>query len=135
MDGLGSTERPGGTPYPYNTGRVSELLKSKRRFRGIKSCFPCRHRKVRCDGALPCATCVQRGHPELCCAPSASGSVQGSGRSGADRPKIRYGIFLLLDIHIVSRMVLTDPFLVPDLVRGLRYSLRPHQPTTHRSTS
>lgn len=53
-------------PYPYDTARVSELLKRKRRVRGIKSCFPCRHRKVRCDGSLPCVSCVKRGHPELC---------------------------------------------------------------------
>ena len=59
-------------PYPYDTTRVTELLKRKRRVRGIKSCFPCRHRKVKCDGNFPCETCVLRGHPEVCCAPSES---------------------------------------------------------------
>ncbi|KAJ5524082.1 hypothetical protein N7494_010732 [Penicillium frequentans] len=61
------------SPYPYDTARVSELLKRKRRVRGIKSCFPCRHRKVKCSGDLPCESCVSRGHPELCCVPSESG--------------------------------------------------------------
>ncbi|KAJ5536016.1 hypothetical protein N7513_009202 [Penicillium frequentans] len=60
------------SPYPYDTARVSELLKRKRRVRGIKSCFPCRHRKVKCSGDLPCESCVSRGHPELCCVPSES---------------------------------------------------------------
>ncbi len=59
--------------YPYNTERVRELLKHKRKVRGIRSCFPCRHRKVRCDGHVPCASCVQRNHPELCRVPTYSG--------------------------------------------------------------
>ncbi|KAJ5139175.1 Transcription factor [Penicillium bovifimosum] len=63
---------PSQNPYPYDTSRISELLKRKRRTRGIKSCFPCRHRKVRCDGNTPCSSCVQRHHPELCCLPSSS---------------------------------------------------------------
>ncbi|OQE14457.1 hypothetical protein PENFLA_c038G08655 [Penicillium flavigenum] len=61
------------SPYPYDTNHVSELLKRKRRIRGIKSCFPCRHRKVRCDGNMPCSSCVQRHHPELCCLPPKPG--------------------------------------------------------------
>ncbi|KAJ5992104.1 hypothetical protein N7451_007828 [Penicillium sp. IBT 35674x] len=60
---------PSSSSYPYDTARVSELLKRKRRVRGIKSCFPCRHRKVKCSGDLPCESCVSRGHPELCCVP------------------------------------------------------------------
>ncbi|KAL4747058.1 hypothetical protein BDW72DRAFT_209901 [Aspergillus terricola var. indicus] len=69
--------------YPYDTTLVSELLKQKRKARGIKSCFPCRHRKVRCDGHVPCASCVKRGHSELCRVPTSSsgaaGSAQGPG--------------------------------------------------------
>ncbi|KAL3458629.1 fungal-specific transcription factor domain-containing protein [Aspergillus heterothallicus] len=53
-------------PYPYDTNLVSELLKHKRRSRSIRSCFPCRHRKVRCDGQVPCSSCVKRNHAELC---------------------------------------------------------------------
>ncbi|KAJ5822981.1 Transcription factor [Penicillium robsamsonii] len=61
------------TIYPYDINHISELLKRKRRTRGIKSCFPCRHRKVRCDGNMPCSSCLQRNHPELCCLPPSSG--------------------------------------------------------------
>ena len=79
MDKHAFTEPSGSDPgtrqsnsYRYDTARVRELLKSKRRHRGIKSCFPCRHRKVRCDGDVPCSSCVRRGHPELCGAPRSS---------------------------------------------------------------
>ncbi|KAL4934227.1 Zn(II)2Cys6 transcription factor [Aspergillus undulatus] len=64
--------------YPYDTAAVSELLKHKRRTRGITSCFPCRHRKVRCDGRVPCSSCLKRGHGELCRAPSSSAQRQGN---------------------------------------------------------
>ncbi|KAJ5779104.1 Transcription factor [Penicillium paradoxum] len=73
-------------PYPYDTSRISELLKRKRRTRGIKSCFPCRHRKVRCDGNTPCSSCIQRHHPELCCLPSSSSGQEppaSDGKGGA----------------------------------------------------
>ncbi|KAE8371564.1 fungal-specific transcription factor domain-containing protein [Aspergillus bertholletiae] len=60
--------------YPYDTAVVRQLLKNKRKTRGIRSCFPCRHRKVRCDGREPCSNCVKRGHSELCRVPTASGS-------------------------------------------------------------
>ncbi|KAJ5825927.1 Zn(II)2Cys6 transcription factor [Penicillium riverlandense] len=72
-------------PYPYDTTRVTELLRSKRRRRDIKSCFPCRHRKVRCDGHVPCSTCVQRGHAELCCAPGSPKLGMSSGNDGLPR--------------------------------------------------
>lgn len=52
-------------PYPYNITSVSELLKRKRKARAIKACFPCRHRKVKCDGNQPCTSCVTRTHPDL----------------------------------------------------------------------
>ncbi|KAI1859003.1 hypothetical protein JX265_004610 [Neoarthrinium moseri] len=45
---------------------VSSLLKLKRKARAVKACFPCRHRRVRCDGGSPCSSCVARGHAELC---------------------------------------------------------------------
>ncbi|KAF9887016.1 hypothetical protein FE257_010632 [Aspergillus nanangensis] len=59
--------------YPYDTNLVRELLKNKRKARGIRSCFPCRHRKVRCDGHVPCSSCVKRNHSELCRVPTSSG--------------------------------------------------------------
>ena len=53
-------------PYPYDISSVGELLKRKRKARAIKACFPCRHRKVKCDGSLPCSSCAARNHPDLC---------------------------------------------------------------------
>lgn len=60
--------------YPYDTQLVSELLKDKRRTRSIRSCFPCRHRKVRCSGQVPCTNCVKRNHTELCRMPTTAPS-------------------------------------------------------------
>lgn len=42
----------------------ADRILSARRKR--KACYPCRQRKVRCNGVWPCATCIQRGHPEIC---------------------------------------------------------------------
>ncbi|KAJ6001542.1 hypothetical protein N7522_006769 [Penicillium canescens] len=56
-------------PYPYDTALIREELKHRHKRRVIRSCFPCRHRKVRCDGNVPCASCVARNHPDLCQVP------------------------------------------------------------------
>ena len=45
---------------------VDDFLRRKRKAREHKACYPCRQRKVRCDLARPCRTCVEREHPELC---------------------------------------------------------------------
>ncbi|KAM7219548.1 Fungal specific transcription factor domain containing protein [Rhypophila decipiens] len=75
---------------PYDTALVSEILKAKRKSRGIKSCFPCRHRKVRCDGGIPCSNCVRRDHASLCrtAVPNSASSTTGmqSTSSQAHRP-------------------------------------------------
>lgn len=63
------SHQPSSNVYPYDTELVGELLKRKRKIRGIRSCFPCRHRKVRCDGRVPCSSCLKRRHPELCRVP------------------------------------------------------------------
>jgi hypothetical protein len=49
----------------------SELDEASKRKRlaitsGQKACNPCRNRKVRCSFELPCKTCQERNHPELC---------------------------------------------------------------------
>ncbi|KAK4208027.1 fungal-specific transcription factor domain-containing protein [Rhypophila decipiens] len=75
---------------PYDTALVSEILKAKRKSRGIKSCFPCRHRKVRCDGGIPCSNCVRRDHASLCrtAVPNSASGTTGmqSTSSQAHRP-------------------------------------------------
>ncbi|KAK1142525.1 hypothetical protein N8T08_007499 [Aspergillus melleus] len=68
--------------YPYDTNRVRELLKGHRKTRGLRSCFPCRHRKVRCDGLAPCSSCVKRGHRDLCRFPTERGRSAGAGPVG-----------------------------------------------------
>ncbi|CAI6335238.1 unnamed protein product [Periconia digitata] len=45
---------------------IDEILRRKRKAREYKACYPCRQRKVKCDQAVPCKTCVVREHPELC---------------------------------------------------------------------
>lgn len=55
----------------YTRGFVpdpEEGSKRKRRAiaQGQKACNPCRARKVRCSYQLPCQTCVDRQHPQLC---------------------------------------------------------------------
>ncbi|KAK4223790.1 hypothetical protein QBC38DRAFT_38518 [Podospora fimiseda] len=66
----------------YDTAVVSELLKRKRKAREVKACFPCRHRKIRCDGKSPCTSCVERDHASLC---------QTVGRTSSSRPSPESG--------------------------------------------
>ncbi|KAI4736491.1 hypothetical protein E4T50_13022 [Aureobasidium sp. EXF-12298] len=57
------------TPMPSEVpakAEVDDFLRRKRKAREHKACYPCRQRKVRCDLARPCRTCVEREHPELC---------------------------------------------------------------------
>lgn len=50
------------------TGRDGPEDRRKRKAiaQGQKACNPCRLRKVRCSFELPCQTCADRQHPELC---------------------------------------------------------------------
>jgi hypothetical protein len=52
--------------HMHDEETVSSILRTKRKRRAIHACFPCRHRRVRCDGKAPCSSCVKRGHEELC---------------------------------------------------------------------
>jgi hypothetical protein len=45
---------------------VDRVLRLQRQKRENKACIPCRRRKVRCDRAKPCQTCVRRGHSQIC---------------------------------------------------------------------
>jgi hypothetical protein len=46
---------------------INAILHRKRKARsGQKSCYPCRQRKVKCSHEVPCKTCIEREHPELC---------------------------------------------------------------------
>lgn len=45
---------------------VREVLRDRRKGRKLRSCFPCKQRKVKCDDSRPCKTCIARGHENLC---------------------------------------------------------------------
>lgn len=44
-------------PYPPNASRFQ---------RQLISCYPCRNRKLKCDGQKPCAQCIRRGSESEC---------------------------------------------------------------------
>ncbi|KAL2832524.1 hypothetical protein BDW59DRAFT_157347 [Aspergillus cavernicola] len=45
---------------------IDRVLRLKRKQRESKACYPCRQRKVKCDGGHPCRTCIRRDHPRIC---------------------------------------------------------------------
>ncbi|KAJ5597524.1 hypothetical protein N7537_007608 [Penicillium hordei] len=47
-------------------GEADRVLHLKSREREAHACYPCRKRKVKCDGVQPCHTCQKRKHPEIC---------------------------------------------------------------------
>lgn len=47
-------------------GEADRVLHLKSREREAHACYPCRKRKVKCDGGQPCHTCQKRKHPEIC---------------------------------------------------------------------
>jgi hypothetical protein len=57
------------------------VLRLKRKQRESKACYPCRQRKVKCDGSHPCRTCVKRDHPEICAYNVEKGTPQRRTRS------------------------------------------------------
>ncbi|KAL3474315.1 hypothetical protein BJX99DRAFT_231968 [Aspergillus californicus] len=56
------------TEDPEDTERqeIDRVLRLKRKQRESKACYPCRQRKVKCEGGHPCRTCVRRDHPQIC---------------------------------------------------------------------
>jgi len=58
-------DAPAETP-DSETNPVAAALRTKRRRRSQKVCQPCRLRKVKCTYEIPCQSCVERGHAELC---------------------------------------------------------------------
>ncbi|KAF5121141.1 putative transcriptional regulatory protein C3H8.08c [Metarhizium anisopliae] len=51
---------------PVNNEEADRVLRQKRRARGPSACYPCKKRKVKCDGSVPCQTCRKRQHPQIC---------------------------------------------------------------------
>ncbi|KAL4981485.1 fungal-specific transcription factor domain-containing protein [Aspergillus falconensis] len=54
------------SPNTVEPQEIDRVLRLKRKQRESKACYPCRQRKVKCDGSHPCRTCVKRDHPEIC---------------------------------------------------------------------
>ncbi|KAL4814949.1 fungal-specific transcription factor domain-containing protein [Aspergillus spinulosporus] len=54
------------SPSTMARQEIDRVLRLKRKQRESKACYPCRQRKVKCDGSHPCRTCVKRDHPEIC---------------------------------------------------------------------
>lgn len=46
--------------------QVDAIIRTKRKARDPKACYPCHARKVKCDRNLPCDGCVKRDHEDLC---------------------------------------------------------------------
>ncbi|KAJ5138149.1 hypothetical protein N7526_004382 [Penicillium atrosanguineum] len=46
--------------------QADRVLRLKSREREAHACYPCKKRKVKCDGTQPCRTCQKRKHPEIC---------------------------------------------------------------------
>ncbi|CAI7572960.1 unnamed protein product [Penicillium manginii] len=58
---------------------ADRVLRLRSRERETHACYPCRKRKVKCDGYNPCRTCIRRKHPHIC-------SYQLRGRGGPLSP-------------------------------------------------
>lgn len=54
------------SPNSIERQEIDRVLRLKRKQRESKACYPCRQRKVKCDGRQPCRTCVRRDHPQIC---------------------------------------------------------------------
>lgn len=53
-------------PASLTRADVDKALQEKRNHGERRACYPCSTRKVKCDRTVPCQTCFQRGHPDLC---------------------------------------------------------------------
>ncbi|ORY24993.1 hypothetical protein BCR39DRAFT_545514 [Naematelia encephala] len=84
-------------PARYDMPSGSE---TRHRTRQAISCFPCRQKKLRCDGAKPCVQCVRRNSIEKCAyadgvrrrgkgrrAEDGEGGSSDSGSGGGERDK------------------------------------------------
>lgn len=51
---------------PSSTGERERERERERKHRQAISCYPCRGRKLKCDGEKPCSQCVRRGGAGEC---------------------------------------------------------------------
>ncbi|KAJ5113999.1 hypothetical protein N7456_002533 [Penicillium angulare] len=57
---------PGRNVSDLPQSQVDAIIRTKRKAREPKACYPCHARKVKCDRNLPCDGCVKRDHADLC---------------------------------------------------------------------
>lgn len=69
----------------FDKQEIDRVLQQRRKQRESRACYPCRQRKVKCDGTQPCRTCRRRGHPEIC-AYDMSHSRNRSASAGNEKP-------------------------------------------------
>ncbi|CEJ61351.1 hypothetical protein PMG11_09886 [Penicillium brasilianum] len=62
---------------------ADKVLRAKARAHESHACYPCRKRKVKCDGSKPCTTCQKRKHPQICQYDFSGGSPRRSAASAA----------------------------------------------------
>ncbi|KAJ5150376.1 transcriptional regulator family: Fungal Specific TF [Penicillium capsulatum] len=51
---------------PVSQDEADRVLRRVSREKEAHACYPCRKRKVECDGCQPCRTCQRRKHPQIC---------------------------------------------------------------------
>ncbi|CAG8290093.1 unnamed protein product [Penicillium salamii] len=64
-----SSDMPAASNRPVSDlpqAQVDAIIRTKRKAREPKACYPCHARKVKCDRNLPCDGCVKRDHADLC---------------------------------------------------------------------
>ncbi|OJJ48991.1 hypothetical protein ASPZODRAFT_61048 [Penicilliopsis zonata CBS 506.65] len=63
---LAATANNARTVSDLPQSEVDAIIRTKRKAREPKACYPCHARKVKCDRNLPCDGCVKRDHADLC---------------------------------------------------------------------
>lgn len=62
--GRGLTQNQSISELPQ--AQIDAIIRTKRKAREPKACYPCHTRKVKCDRNHPCDGCVKRDHADLC---------------------------------------------------------------------
>jgi hypothetical protein len=64
--GVGSAANLSTSISDLPQSQIDAIIRTKRKAREPKACYPCHTRKVKCDRNLPCDGCVKRDHADLC---------------------------------------------------------------------
>ncbi|KAI5296512.1 hypothetical protein KEM52_001146 [Ascosphaera acerosa] len=83
--------------------QVDAIIRTKRKAREPKACYPCHTRKVKCDRKLPCDGCVKRDHADLCT---------------YERPAKKRQIIATADLKQLSARSMSDGHATPVSIEG-----------------